>query len=419
MNENQNHTRRSYLKVAGAAGVAVGLAGCLGGDGDDGPIPMGSMMPITGQLEAFGEGMQAGVEVAVEQINEAGGPLGREIELSSVDSETTADQAVERYNTLVSDDEIIGFVGAASSGVSAAVAENVAADEVMQVSHASTSPVFADIGWTGDVGEGPKYFGRTAPNDGQQGILMGGVMDDDIGADTAAFLHIDNPYGSGLARTASESFSGETLTTVGYSPRTADYTSTLDQVFADDPDAVGFVGYPENGGTILQQWEEGGYGGQWVHAEGVNNPDFWDENAEITEGQYVTSPDPAGAPGAEAFTEAAGEDDASTLFAPHAYDAMAIMALAIEQAGEATGTAIAENIRSVSRPPGDEFTVGEFGDAADVLSDGGEVNYQGASSAVDLNESLEPLNSYVVLQVTGGETETIRKVPASEFEGEL
>jgi len=427
MNQKNKQSRRTYLKWLSSAGVAVGLAGCTGdddsgnggsgGNGNEGAIQMGSILPITGQLEAYGAGMQTAAEVAVEDINDAGGPLDREISLSTRDSETTADQAVERYDTLVTDQEIIGFVGAASSGVSAAIAERVANDEVMQVSHASTSPIFAELGWSGDVGEGPKYFGRTAPNDAQQGIVMGQIFNDRIEADTAALLHIDNPYGSGLARTASEAFDGEVVATVGYDPQTADYTSTLDQVFADDPDVVGFVGYPENGGTILRQWDEAGFGGEWVHAEGINNPDFWSELSEITEGHYVTSPEAAEAPGAETFEEKIG--DSNTLFAPHAYDVMMLMALAIQKAGEASGSSIAENIRSVSRPPGETITVGEFETGKQVLQDGGEINYDGASSGVDLNQNLEPLNSYSIMQVSGGEVETLETIPAEEFEGEL
>lgn len=452
MTQKDKQSRRTYLKLLSSAGVAVGLAGCTGddddggnggddnsdaenggngGDDDDGngdengggngdnedPIQMGSLLPITGQLEAYGSGMQTATELAVEDINDAGGPLDREINLHSRDSETTADQAVERYDTLVTDQGISGFVGAASSGVSAAVAERVANDEVMQVSHASTSPIFGELGWSGDIGEGPKYFARTAPNDAQQGIVMGRIFDERIEADTAALLHIDNPYGSGLARTAAEAFSGEVVATVGYDPKTADYTSTLDQVFADDPDAIGFVGYPENGGTILRQWDEAGFGGEWVHAEGVNNPDFWAELPEITEGHYVTSPEAAEAPGAEAFEEKIGESN--TLFAAHAYDAMMLMALAMQKAGEASGSAIANNIRSVSRPPGETITVGEFETGKQILQDGGEVNYDGASSSVDLNQNLEPLNSYSIIQVSDGETETLETIPAEEFEGEL
>jgi branched-chain amino acid transport system substrate-binding protein len=415
--ERATTTRRNYVKAATVAGVAgvTGLSASAGAK-QGSPIQMGSILPITGSLSAFGKGMQEAVNLAVQDVNDTGGPLGQRISMNNTDSQTQPSRAIQRYNSLVNEQNIVGFVGAASSGVSVPLAQNVAADRVMQVSHASTTPTLAEIGYGDD--ESAKYFARTAPNDAQQGILMGRILNDDqyIGADSAAFLFVNNPYGEGLAEKARAAFDGETVGMVGYDQRTSDYTSTLDSVFENDPDAVGFVGYPGNGRTILQQWASGGYGGQWVSSEGINNPEFWQELSEITDGFYVTSPDPEGTQGGQRFEEKIGQQN--TLFAPHAYDAVVLQALAIHRAGDATGTAIAENIRAVSRE-GTEVTVGEFRKAKDLLDDGEEVNYQGASSPVDLNESLEPLNQYAIIQVQSGETEVLETVPRSFFEGKL
>jgi branched-chain amino acid transport system substrate-binding protein len=437
------------LKSIGAAGI-IGLAGCAtdeggdggdggdgggtptpesdgdggGSDGDDGddgddmesdPIPMGSILPITGSLEAYGSGMQAAVDLAVQHINDAGGPLDREISITHTDSETRPEAGVDRLNSLISENSIVGFVGAASSGVSTPLAERVGEEEVMEVSNASTSPVLAELGHNDDD---VKFFGRTAPNDGQQGIVMGRILDDLIEAETAAFLYVDNPYGEGLANKASEAFNGETLNMVGYDQDAADYTSTLDQVFKGDPDGVGFVGYPGNGTTIMQQWDQGGYGGEWVLSEGVNDQEnFFQPLSDIVEGMYLASPQPEDTDGATRFEDAIGEDN--TLFAAHAYDAMFLMALAMERAGEATSTAIAQNMRAISRPEGETVTVNEFEKAKELLADGNEINYEGASSPVDLNESLEPLNRFAILQIQDAEAVTQEEIPREEFEGAL
>jgi branched-chain amino acid transport system substrate-binding protein len=418
---NSNSGRREYLRYVGAGSVTL-LAGCLesvvdeGGDGDDGAIQMGSILPITGELEAYGEGMQASAQLAADHVNDAGGPLDREIEVSHRDSETRVEAAVDRYESLVSEAGIIGFVGAASSGVSAAVAERVSDDQVMQVSNASTSPIFVDLGYDGDT----KYFARTAPNDGQQGIVMGRILDEYIEAESAAWLYVDNPYGEGLAETGSEAFSGETTDMVGYDPDAADYTSTLDQVYAGDPDAVGFVGYPANGRTILTQWSDGGYGGEWVLSEGVNSvSDFFEPLSDIVEGMYVASPSPEDTESAQIFEDAIGEQN--TLFAAHAYDAMFLQALAMEAGGEASATAIAENIRAISGGEGDGETVlaNEFEKAKELLGNDEAINYEGASSPVDLNENLEPLNQFAIMQVSGAQPEILETIPREEFEGEL
>jgi branched-chain amino acid transport system substrate-binding protein len=379
---------------------------------------MGSIIPITGALSPYGEGMQKAVNIAVQDVNDAGGPLGRQINMSNKDSETKPGRAVQKYNTLVNEQDIVGFVGAASSGVSVPLAQNVASDQVMQVSHASTTPALAQIGYNED--ETVKYFGRTSPNDGQQGIVMGQIMnkDDYVGADSAAFLHVANPYGKGLAEKASQAFDGETTAVVGYDKKTSDYSSTLDQVFSGDPDAVGFVGYPGNGRTILKQWNNGGYGGEWVLSEGLNSTEFFSSLSDITSGMYVASPNPEQTKGATAFEEKMG-DQSGTLFAPHAYDALFLQALAIEAGGEATGTAIAQNIRSVSRE-GETVTVGEFEKAKELLGNDEDIHYQGASSPVNLNESLEPLNPVAIMQVQDdGSTEILETIPRSFFRGKL
>ena len=416
-----DQSRRKYLKTTGALGAAglTGLSGCISsisGSGGGGPIHMGSVLPITGALSAYGGGMQEAVNLAAKHINDAGGPLGREVNLHNEDSETKPSKAAQKYKTLVEEQSIIGFVGAASSGVSTTIAENIAADQVMQVSNASTSPVLATMGYNDD--KSVKYFGRTAPNDGQQGIVMGRILNDKkyIGAKKAAFLYVNNEYGQGLAEKAKAAFPGKTTAMVGYDKKSSDYTSTLDEVFAGNPDAVGFVGYPGNGKTILKQWSNGGYGGQWVLSEGLNDPGFFSDLKEITDGMYLASPNPEATDGASKFEKEMGSKN--TLFAAHAYDGLVLQALAMHKAGEASGTAIAKNFRSVSRG-GQKVTVGEFQKAKDLLDDGTDINYQGASSPVDMNESLEPLNQFAVMQIKSGKAEVLETIPRSYFEGKL
>jgi len=379
--------------------------------------------------------MQTAVQAAVDDINTQNGILGRSLSLTQKDSETKPEKALQKYNTLVSENNIVGFVGAASSGVSTTLAQNVADDQVMEMSNASTSPALADAGVSGDV----KYFGRTAPNDGQQGIVMARTLesDDYIGADTVAFLHVDNAYGEGLAKQAKENFGGETQRLVGYGTKQTDYSSTLDTLFQDDPDAVGFVGYPGNGKTILKQWSEGGYGGNWVLSEGLNSSTFLQNNSDITSGMYISSPKASAGPGADAFMDKIesriGTQKTTTmgtattqvtttpplLFAAHAYDAMALMALAMGKGDGYDGKTIAQNIRAVSQPPGTEYTVGELRDALDTIEGGGEVNYQGASSTVDLNENLEPLVAMSILEVgSDGSTTEVESFPKAAFEGD-
>jgi branched-chain amino acid transport system substrate-binding protein len=415
MDGEKAHTRRDHLKLLGTVSV-VGSTALTGYTQED-AIPMGSLVPITGAASALGPGHQAAVNIAVEDVNAAGGPLGREIQMINEDSETKPSRAVTKLRRLIDQENVVGFVGPYSSGVGTTLAPVARDNRVMEVSHGNTSPVLADMGYRDDV----KYYGRTSPNDAQQGIMMARGLEDQVGAETAAFLHVDNPYGAGLAEKASEAFGGETTAIVGYSKQTSDYTSTLDQVYADDPDAVGLVSYPDNGRTILEQWFRGGYGGTMVMGEGMNEPGLLQDLSDIVEGMYITTPQPEETEGFQTFEQKMQEQDAeNTVFSPNAYDALFLEALAMHQAGEASGAAIAQNIRSVSRPGGETVTVDEFQKAKGLLDDGQEINYEGASGPADLNEKLEPISRFALLEVgSGGQTEVAEVVEAEFFEGKL
>ena len=206
---------------------------------------------------------------------------------------------------------------------------------------------------------------------------------------------------------------------VAYSQQTSDYTSTLDSVFEGDPEAVGTVMYPGNGRTILEQWNQGGYGGQWVGAEAILSPELLSDLSDIVEGMYITSPQTANS---DTFQENMGGEENITQFAPHAYDATYLMGFAMEAAGEASGTGIAENVRSVSRPSGDgdtEVSVAEFEAGVEALGNDEAINYEGASGSVDLSENLEPVVPYRILQVQDGEASVTEEVPLSYFEGKI
>jgi len=445
-------SRRDVLRGLGATGAVgiVSLAGCSQQEGDGGgggdeatatetsmdgggdtdtetesdmeegggePISLGSIFPITGTNSAYGGGHQQAFNLAVEEINGSGGVLGgREINPINRDTEGSPSRAAQKFRTMINQEGIVGLVGPYSSGIGTTLAPIARDNQVIEVSNGNTSPALATAGV--NESNGVKYYGRTSPNDVQQALVMARVLNQSIEAETASFLYVDNPYGQGLAEAASESFDGETLNMVGYSQQTSDYTSTLDSVFDGDPDAVGAVMYPGGGRTILQQWNQGGYGGEWVGAEAILSPQLLSDLADIVEGMYITSPQTANS---STFQENMGGQSNVTQFAPHAYDATYLMGLALERAGEASGTGIAENIRAVSRSnDGDTaVSVAEFQAGKDAIANGDAVDYNGASGSVDLNENLEPVVPYRILQVQGGEAQQVEEVPLSYFEGKI
>lgn len=396
-----------------------------GGGGE--VISLASFCPLSGAGGAFGPGQQAGFNMAIDDINEAGGVLGREVEPINRDTETKPDRASAKLEEVISNENIEAFVGTWSSGVSATLAPIAADNEIMQMGNGTTSPTLAEQGWREVDGELLKYMGRTSPNDGSQGIAMAGALNDIVEADSAAFMHVDNPYGAGLARKASEAFNGETTAMVPVAKQTSDYTSALDQVFADDPDVFGLIVYPANGESILEQWNRGGYGGQLVMSESMFLQDLFNGKADVVADSYITSMN-VGGESTDYFEQNLQDrkDQEPTSFSHHSFDATMLIGLSAHAAGEFTGTAISNNIQAVSRPPGEKIFAGpdEFEKAKQLLDDGEDINYQGASSSCDLSCFYEPYNAFQVYQLNQEDSSTINaevveQFPAEFFQGKL
>lgn len=442
--------RRDYLAMSAVG--ATGLAGCLGGgggeptptegeDGMDSPtptasppsqqeeIPIASFLPLSGAGSPFGPGQQAGFNIAAEDVNDAGGTNKGTIRPINRDTETKPSRAAAKLKDVISSENIPAFCGTWSSGVSATLAPIAADNQVFQMGCGTTSPLLAEQGWREAGGERVKFFGRTSPNDGMQGIAVARILNDIIQAEKASFIHVDNPYGAGLAQAASRGFDGETTAMIGLPKEVSDYAAVLDEAFADDPDALVLVVYPPNGESLLKQWNRGGYGGTIVSAEALFLHDLFDRLADIMAGSYVTTIRPDKTPSWDYFNgEMKKRGQEVTTFSSHTYDALFLEALAIHQASEVSGLEIARNVVSVSRSPGEKIFSGsdEFQKAKDLIDDGQDINYQGASSATDLHQCFkEPFNQFAINQIVEGtsddpaKVETVQTIPASFFKGKV
>lgn len=407
-------SRRTYLRASGAALLGAGaLSGCVGRlRGDAGAVTFGSVLPLSadGQLGQLGEHHTRAVEQAVADVRQGGGPLGREIEFRAEDSEVDGDTAVERCEALA-DAGAVGFVGALTSDVSLAVADVASERGIVQLSPSSTAPELADRGYDGDT----KYVGRTAPNDVQQAFVMAKALNDDahVGADDAAILYLDDTFGNSLATEVAAAFDGEVTAQVAFEPDADGYGDVIGAVTAGDPDAVAVVSSPGSTRGVLERGTDGDYEGDWVLSAGLLPSDPPSHYA----GLYGATMASQRTTGAQKLAQKLGDIAPLSPYTQHAYDALFLLALAVERAGEATAEAVARNLRAVSGGRGHSVTVGEFDRARELLDAGREINYEGASSSVDLNADLEPLNPYVIQRVTGGTVRDLELVKTSFFEG--
>jgi len=406
-------TRRGWLAAAGTA-AAAGLAGCAGVGGSSQPATVASLLPTSaeGVLGDIAAHHERAVETAVEHANAAGGLDGREVVHVSGDTAASPDAALDAYDELAADDPVV-VVGAVVSGVTAAVAERAAEDGQLLVSPASTSPSLASAGRTGDGGE--KFFARTCPNDRQQAAVVAKTVDDAAyaDADTAGVLHLDDAFGTALADATADALDAEVAATVPFPGSPDDPAAPVDDVLADEPDAVAFLGTPGPSTAVLEELVARQYEGAVVLSSGLvpSNP------PPNFNGVYTASVADADTVGTKRLRRQLAGIAPLLPYSTNAYDAAFLPLLAAEYAGDASSAAAAGALQSVSGGVGHSVTVGEFDRAATLADAGRDLNYQGASGGVDMNDDLEPVSSYLVQQLGDTGLQTLELLKPRFFDG--
>jgi ABC-type branched-subunit amino acid transport system substrate-binding protein len=375
-------TIRSGVMLSALAG-AVALTGQAAAQ----DVKIGAAMPLTGDLQAYGESDVNGVRLAVEEINAAGGVLGQELGLAIADTRTSPQAGVDAAKKLVNVENVAGLVGALSSGVSIPIAKSVSSQEgVPQISNASTSPVITTL-------EDNGYMFRTVPSDKLQGLVLGNLVADK-GLTKVATVYVNNDYGEGLANVFKDQFEkrgGTVVANLPYEKGKASYRGELSQASKGDPEALLLIGYPENGTTILRQALEGGYFDRFIMTDGMKAPEVVDAiGGEYLKDTIATTPTAFDTAGADYFKQAYekkfGELPPKP-FIDTAYDAAYLLALAMEQAGSTDGEAMKEALHDVANPPGVKVGPGEWEKARKAIADGEGVNYEGAAGPHDFDEN--------------------------------
>ncbi|MGA1284479.1 MAG: ABC transporter substrate-binding protein [Prochlorothrix sp.] len=384
-------------------------------------LKIGTLLPITGDLAQYGGPMQDAAVLAVDQVNQCGGVQGQPLAVVTEDSQTEPSRGAAAMTKLAEIDRVFGVVGAASSAISTAAVDIAVRNQILQISPASTSPVFTERAKKGDF---KGFWARTAPSDALQGPALAQVARD-RGLQTVAVIAINNDYGNGLATAFIEAFTaqGGTIANNGapilYAPDAITFEAEVGKAFASQPDGVVLVAYPETGSLVLKAAYSQGYLGQaqLLFTDGLKSNDIAELVGKNTAGEYliagaIGTAAQSGGPGLEAFLAAYREryDRDPQVYDPNTYDAVALLALAAQFSGSAgTGLdpeALKTHLATVANAPGPAVT--DLCEALDLAAAGTDFDYQGASSSLDLNEWGDVAGNYEVWTV--GETGAIESL---------
>jgi len=254
-----------------AAVTALVLTACGSSDdaGDDSTesaapsadaLIIGTLLPQTGSLAYLGPPEIAGVGLAVKEINEA--DLGITVDVEYRDSgDTTTDTATVSVTDLLSLD-VSAIVGAASSGVSKTVIDQIVAAGVVQFSPANTSIDFTDYADDG-------LYWRTAPSDVLQGEVLGNLVAED-GVQTLGIMQLNDSYGTGLTAKLAETFEaagGEVTASPTFNTGDTNFSTQISEILATNPDAIALVTFDE-AKVIVPALRGAGYAGPLYFVDG-------------------------------------------------------------------------------------------------------------------------------------------------------
>jgi len=372
-------TRLFSVMAAATAGMMIAAAPLQAQE-----LKIGALMPMTGDLQAYGESDLTGIELAAKQINAQGGVNGGTVSIVVADTQTLPQAGVDAAQKLVNVDGVAGIVGALSSGVTIPVAKSVASREgVPQISNASTSPTITTL-------EDNDFLFRSVPSDAFQGVQLARLVEEK-GMSKIGIMYVNNAYGQGLADAFTENYSGTVTASIAFEQGQASYRGELQQAAADDAEALLLIGYPESGSVILRQSLEGGYLSKFIFTDGMKAPEIIERvGAQYLNGSFGTVPQSKDSEGLRVFREAYEAEYGGLPEKPFydtAYDATFVLALAAQKAGSNEPEAIRDNLRAVSGPPGEAILPGEWEKAKQLIADGQDIDYQGASGTIDFDEA--------------------------------
>lgn len=397
--------RTTVAKSAAALGVAsLLLAACGGGsesaseasptagaasptaDGSacaNTTLVIGSLLPQTGDLAFLGPPEFAGVDLALAEIEAAGGVLGAPVQYFEGDSgDTTTDTASQTVDSHLSQG-VQAIIGAASSGVSLTVIDKITSNGVLQMSPANTSPALTTYEDNG------LYF-RVAPSDALQGAVLADQAIN-AGFTKAAVIARQDSYGDGLKDAFAKNFeaNGGTVTAaLSYDPAATTFEAEVSELKAGDPEAIVVVGFEETT-KLMQEMIKQGVGPKDAQLYLVDGNLSATAFAEFPEGIMtgVLGTVPSGDTDLAAFNQRLLEVDSSLqdfTYGAQSYDATTVIALAAQKAGCADGAAIAAALPQVANEGGEKCT--DYATCLALLNEGKEIDFDGVTGPLDFNE---------------------------------
>ena len=367
-------------KILGLAVAAAVLGVAVPALAED--VKLGILGDITGPIESLAPPIVAGAQLAFDHVNAQGGILGGG-KIVTVVGDSACDPSVAgpAADKLVNTDQVTAIVGAFCTGatIGAATTAGIPGGVVM-ISPSASAPAVTTVADS-------DLLYRTTPSDAFQGVKLADLLTQK-GITEVALTYVNNDYGKGLADVFAARFAengGKVTVNISHEDGKADYRAELGQLAGSGSQNLVVLAYISGSGlTILQQANESGNFTTYIGGDGM----IGDALAGASIGNFTATR--AGAYAGDSATAYsklatdAGQDPAAT-YAPQAYDAGFLLALAVQKNGNAGREGLAAALREVASAPGEKILPGEWSKAVELIAAGTDIDYEGAGGPADFD----------------------------------
>jgi branched-chain amino acid transport system substrate-binding protein len=369
------------------------------------------LRPFTGKYASVGAAAREGASAAAQEINDAGGVMGRKLVLDSADTLGDPADAVPALNKLVSLDHVVGIVGPGGAEIGA----------VQPILDRDHIPFMFGGGSTQFDSNTDPYFFRVTPSDSQLGVAMA-VYAYQKGYRKAVMMFSTIEAAQTLKDPVSSTFQrlgGTIAADVNVSPGQLSYRSEVLKVTNAQPDVIFTQMDPPTAAPVFSNFKEvNGLAVPFVGTDITAGSDFITAITPAVANKSVVSLVGSSAPGAgqssfkQYYSKLYSHDPLGN--AVYSYDALIVLALATEKAGSTDPDKIKAAIKEVSNSPGQ--TVTNYADGLAALKAGKKINYEGASGPMDFNSHNNVFGPFDVVQAgTDGNLKTVTTISATDL----
>ncbi len=355
---------------------------------NDNEILLGSYSSNTGATATFGIFQKRGIDMAVTEINAAGGINGKKIKHINYDNKSDNDETLAVVNRLISQDNVMAIIGEATSGKSKIGGQVAQQNKVVMLTSSATNPEVTKIG---------NYIFRACFIDPFQGYVMAKFMTENLKVKKAAILRdVKSDYSVGLADVFISEFKkmgGEIVADISYQEGDIDFKSQLTAIKAKKPDAIFVPGYYNEVALLARQLKDLGMKQPMLGGDGWSSPDLYKIAKDAINGHYFSnhytteSKDPKTVEFVKKFKTQFNED--ADVMAALAYDATYMMAEAIKNATKDSKVLTRDSIRE------------ELANIKD---------FYGVTGKMSMNAQRDAVKSAVVVKVEGPEYKYVTTV---------